>query len=363
MRQDPTAALELTEVAASGGPLPQRAEALLGALRRLIPFDGAWMALADPRRHSYSLLAGADLDQATLDYLSGPKMARDIEATGTDRSRPPLSPSDLPYPATELPTWAECFIPAGYHDALAAGLFDGGRHIGFLALLSGSTEPPSPERRLLLKRLTPVLARAIDPMHSLLSAARLVQGATAGTVLRGDGGTEPLPGLSDHPLLAEDSPALNGARAAVSSGHVYTSFLWPLGGRHAPLGHARVTALASTEDVPEVLTGMVLVSPPGNLRGLTPRELEVLGLLIDGYSNREIARTLVVAQRTVAAHIEHILTKLAAPSRTLAAVRAEREGVYVPPVPRRAAPPRGPSSARPGARPGAPPAPTPRPGP
>jgi DNA-binding NarL/FixJ family response regulator len=75
----------------------------------------------------------------------------------------------------------------------------------------------------------------------------------------------------------------------------------------------------------------VLVSPPGDLRRLTPRELEVLGLVIDGYSNGQIARTLVVTPGTVAAHIEHILAKLAAPSRTLAAVRAERAGLYVPP--------------------------------
>jgi DNA-binding NarL/FixJ family response regulator len=75
---------------------------------------------------------------------------------------------------------------------------------------------------------------------------------------------------------------------------------------------------------------VVLVSPAGDLRGLTPRELEVLGLVIDGYSNSEIARALVVAPRTVAAHLEHILVKLSAPSRTLAAVRAERAGLYVP---------------------------------
>jgi DNA-binding NarL/FixJ family response regulator len=57
----------------------------------------------------------------------------------------------------------------------------------------------------------------------------------------------------------------------------------------------------------------------------------VLGLLIEGCSNQQIARALVVAPRTVAAHLEHILAKLDAPSRTLAAVRAEREGLYVPP--------------------------------
>jgi DNA-binding NarL/FixJ family response regulator len=113
---------------------------------------------------------------------------------------------------------------------------------------------------------------------------------------------------------------------------VYTSFLWPLGGRHAPDGHVRVTVLTSTDDVPSVLTGMVLLSPAGELRGLTPRELEVLGLVVEGCSNHEIAHELVVAPRTVAAHLEHILVKLHASSRTLAAVRAEREGLYVPPV-------------------------------
>jgi DNA-binding NarL/FixJ family response regulator len=75
----------------------------------------------------------------------------------------------------------------------------------------------------------------------------------------------------------------------------------------------------------------VLLSPAGDLRGLTPRELEVLGLVVDGCSNQQIARALVVAPRTVAAHLEHILVKLHASSRTLAAVRAERQGLYVPP--------------------------------
>ena len=72
------------------------------------------------------------------------------------------------------------------------------------------------------------------------------------------------------------------------------------------------------------------ISPGGDLRGLTPRELEVLGLLIKGYASQEIAQALVVAPRTVAAHLEHILVKLGASSRTLAAVRAERAGLYVP---------------------------------
>jgi DNA-binding CsgD family transcriptional regulator len=335
MPNDLVAHLELTGIAASPASLPERAEALLHALRRAIPFDSAWLALADPHRCSYSPLAGLDLDESTRRFLSGPMTARDIEFTGTNRSRPPMSPSDLPYPVAELPTWAECLLPAGYHEALALGLFaSDGRHVGFLALLDGTLDPPPPAKRRLLGRLAPVLARAIDPMRSLVAAARLVEGAFAGVIVSDDDRLDPLPGLAGHALLAAGSPTLHAARAAMSAGQIYTSFLWPLGGRHAPEGHARVTTLASTQEAPESTIGMVLVSPPGNLRGLTPRELEVLGLLIDGRSNHEIAASLVVAQRTVAAHLEHILGKLAAPTRTLAAVRAEREGLYVP-IPRR----------------------------
>ena len=75
---------------------------------------------------------------------------------------------------------------------------------------------------------------------------------------------------------------------------------------------------------------MVLVTPDADCRGLTPRELQVLGLLVDGRSNQQIARSLAVAPRTVAAHVEHLLDKMEAPTGTLAAVRAEREGCYVP---------------------------------
>jgi DNA-binding CsgD family transcriptional regulator len=255
---------------------------------------------------------------------------------GTDRARPPLSPSDLPHAAEELPTWAECLMPSGIHEALAVGLFSpAGRHVGFLALLSGDWQPPSAATRRRVGRLAPVLALGIDPMRSLVTAARLVRRATAGTVLREDGGCQPLPGLPGDALLDLDSPVLAAGRERIADGHLYSSFLWPLGGRHAPGGHVRFTVLAVPEGAPAGLTAVAVLSSPTGLRGLTPRELEVLGLLVEGCSNQEIARTLVVAPRTVAAHVEHVLAKLGAPTRTLAAVRAEREGLYVPAPPRR----------------------------
>jgi DNA-binding CsgD family transcriptional regulator len=262
-------------------------------------------------------------------------MARDIEVTSTNCALPPLSPSDLPYSMQELETWSECLLPTGYHEALATALFSTDhRHVGFLALLYESRQRPPPETRRVLQQLTPLLAEAIDPMRSLLPVAGLVQRAFAGVVLRADGATEVLPGLTDHELLQPNTDVLRLAAHALAGNHLHTAFLWPLGGHHAPHGHVQITVLAPTPDTPPILIGMVLVSPTSSLRGLTPRELQLLGLLIEGQSNAEIAHTLTVAPRTVAAHVEHILHKLEAPSRTLAAVRAEREGLYVPVPPR-----------------------------
>jgi DNA-binding CsgD family transcriptional regulator len=197
--------------------------------------------------------------------------------------------------------------------------------------MSEGRAPPSPEIRNGLGLLVPLVARAVDPLQSLAAAAQLVQRAAAGVVVRADGGVDPLPGMGGHALFVPGSPTLAVARAALDAGHLHRSFLWPLGGHHAPGGHVRITVLARTQDLPIRIVGIATVSQPGELHGLTARELEVLGLIVEGCSNRQIARTLVISQRTVAAHVEHLPAKLPAPTRTHAAVRAERAGLYVPP--------------------------------
>jgi len=58
--------------------------------------------------------------------------------------------------------------------------------------------------------------------------------------------------------------------------------------------------------------------------GLTPREADVLALLARGYTNREIATTLVISVKTASVHVSHILHKLDAPSRREAAAIAHR---------------------------------------
>ena len=60
---------------------------------------------------------------------------------------------------------------------------------------------------------------------------------------------------------------------------------------------------------------------------LTPREREVLDLLVRGRDNAEIAATLFLSRGTVKHHISSILTKLGVDNRTQAAVRAVAQGL------------------------------------
>ena len=60
---------------------------------------------------------------------------------------------------------------------------------------------------------------------------------------------------------------------------------------------------------------------------LTPRELEVLALLADGLSNRRIAKRLEISEHTVKFHVNALLLKLDADTRTAAVVKAARLGL------------------------------------
>jgi DNA-binding CsgD family transcriptional regulator len=60
---------------------------------------------------------------------------------------------------------------------------------------------------------------------------------------------------------------------------------------------------------------------------LTPRELEVLGLLADGLTNREIGAQLFISNKTASVHVSRILTKLSVANRAAAAAAAHHLGV------------------------------------
>ena len=70
-----------------------------------------------------------------------------------------------------------------------------------------------------------------------------------------------------------------------------------------------------------------LAREPPAMQELTPRERDVLTCVCKGMSNKQIARELGLAEKTVKTHVGHILAKLGVTDRTQAALLAVREGL------------------------------------
>lgn len=115
-------------------------------------------------------------------------------------------------------------------------------------------------------------------------------------------------------------------------------FAWRVGCRGVLLRDATEERLMG--GMAAVVAGLVVISPSlisALLRrpdaaelaavDLTPREVEVLSLLAEGLTNKAIAHRLTISEHTVKFHVNAIMGKLDAQSRTDAVVRATRQGL------------------------------------
>lgn len=134
-------------------------------------------------------------------------------------------------------------------------------------------------------------------------------------------------------LVADEAAALEAAAALIGAGvrglllqdartDMLTAALQALGQGMVVLTPAVADSLradsplASSDRAPDPL-----------IDALTPRELEVINLIAEGLPNKTIAGKLGISEHTVKFHVNAILTKLGAQSRTEAVVRATRLGL------------------------------------
>jgi predicted ATPase/DNA-binding CsgD family transcriptional regulator len=126
------------------------------------------------------------------------------------------------------------------------------------------------------------------------------------------------------PATQSQFEALRASIAAEAAGHDVESG-WEAGSQMA------WDDVMADIDVLEALAGhlteVATPLPRQTSHGLSHRELEVIGLLAEGRTNRGIAETLCLSKRTIDNHVLHILTKLQLESRTAVATYAVRNGL------------------------------------
>lgn len=322
---------EIIRIAAMPGGVRERANALIDTLQPLLHHDAAWLSLLDPERRLQEPVAAPGHQERTRHYLTSAAFMAQVEQVGMHRSHRPIRVVDSPVPVSELAAWTDFFAPSGLAEGVSVSLVTAdGRYLGLLGAHTASPVPASDEVCDLLVMLTPLIAHAVDPMRTLNALSKMVQDASAGMVLTRSGRTEPLPGLPGAWSLGVDPAALRLVGALLARERSYARFVVPGDDPDGRIGLVQVTVLACPPEPPSHHQALVLLGPPPETYGLTRRELQVLGLLVEGRSNAAIASALRITSRTAIGHLEHIMLKLGAESRTAAAVRADRQGLYLP---------------------------------
>ncbi len=218
-----------------------------------------------------------------------------------------------------------------------------------LAVDAATAATAAPQRR---RELVDTGARfvrdAADTQRNGLSGGRVLGVEGLAWVARVDAGWASLRWAADLDAPAADELVAVWQRAAAAADYdenvvelarVRASLALVLRavGRRAEAGSVADLlrpVFAATADVVvgDALRTLGSSATPGETAGaepaaLTARERDVLALVADGLSNREIARRLYISDKTVSVHVSNILAKLGVRGRTQAAAVARRDGL------------------------------------
>ncbi|WP_018352982.1 helix-turn-helix transcriptional regulator [Longispora albida] len=317
---------ELVEIGCVAGGTPDPADAaaeVLSVLRRIVPYAAACVSRYDPLTGQHSTLANSGYPERVLHHLDTWFVDNDQGyqvMRGTD-TRPLRWRDVAAFEYHDSYSAQEVFIPAGFAEGVTTCLYTrSGRYTGSLHISVDDQREPADEVMPALVVLQTMLAGVADGMRSVADPLATLRESDNVAIVAMDGRILPIPGREPGEHLAP-----GGALSLIDPVRIPPRFWWdaPDGSWH----RVRVYPVAG---------GAAVVESPEQLPlELTARELDVLTLMVSGHTNPQIAAELVVAPKTAAKHVEHVLAKLGCASRTEAAVMAIREGLIRWPSPAR----------------------------
>lgn len=283
-----------------------RASDVVEELQGVLDYSGALLARWDPSLRRHSALAVSGYEDSVAEALTSERYVSDPKWPEMQQRRAPLRWADLPGHASTSTFFREVLRPHGLLEGLTLPLYAPAGYVGMLALNVESRTPPNEDVVALLDACRPSLSGLLE------SAGHLA------LVISADGYVD----LGDDVRLPNG--LVDSAQKLVSRRRSPGRFLIKGAGRD--VYHAEIVPCSEGQGVEHLVTWR-----PGLLPyGLTLRELDVVSGLVGGLSNREIAAIHNISDRTVSTHVERILGKFDATTRTALAASALGEGIYMP---------------------------------
>lgn len=309
------------------------ASEVIEALRGVLPYAAAQITLRDPFADGHRTLVNRGYSDRVVAYVDSDYPNRDPSMPAIVGGRQPVRMRDTEFDYRSTYSYVEYWGPEGYGDGMTTPLFaPDGRYVG---LVNTSTEDESvltDDIRDYMGILSGVLGAMVDPLADIATwldderdARRLVVRADGAVLARSESEEQGLPPTVDRALLVDLARDLGGRPLVTARGLVEDE--------DGALVQVQMMQTRSTRLAAEPVA-LISLRYAGRPFGLTARETVVLRHIADGACNRDVAARLGVAPRTVATHVEHVLRKLGAESRTGAAARAVEHGLIrldVPP--------------------------------
>jgi DNA-binding CsgD family transcriptional regulator len=304
--------------------LPQMLDRLAGEVgAHACQVDAATTTSRGATTARWQTVATVGYPRAVSEHLGGEFLRSDHGRLVLDSHGPMRIETDT-HDFRRTPHFHDVLHPAGYDDGISLALRAADDVvIGIVHLSACSADDLRTETLAGLPAIGRVLARVTEVASC---SVRDVTLPPEYAVVRVDAHGRSRPVVGRDPLhLHVDETVQAIVHDILATGVRFATFLHQQDGRlvevriHAPEGRP-------TTHQPYVIA----TRPAESTLGLTLRQLEVLTAVATGAGNREIAEELFLTQRTVAAHVEAILTRLGTPSRAGAAAKATAAGVLLP---------------------------------
>lgn len=298
-------------VARGEGPA-DRAEAVLAALFSVVTPSAAAVSQWDPVRGRHRTVASAGYRDDALAMMEA-HFHEDPRFPAARSQGRPLRVHDIRPDERRGLMFDEVIRPARFTDGVTLCLSAGGRYVGSLHASTADGQVDD-ETAGLLRLVSADLTCLLDPLGGVPFPVADDAGAVAWSPP--DGRSLALTPSGRPSLVASSSPL-----AALLDPAAWPSRL----GRHLlVVTGSEVLAVEARPAGPWVVVEHRASPAPA---GLSLRELEVLAALATGATNRMVARSLGVGERTVATHVEHLLAKLDCGNRAGAVAFAAAVGL------------------------------------